>query len=169
MLDYAEHALTAGGDAEAAAYLEIEVGDQVLWGVGISESIVGASLRAVMSAVNRFAGPPRAADRSLHRRPWRAPRCAVPISSELVAAGDGALSTCTVPAVPLDQEVVDQRAVAAHRLRPHARLAGTRSSAVISGTSRRRLAGEPLLRQRAGAPRSGRCGSCARASRQKPG
>jgi 2-isopropylmalate synthase len=55
VLDYAEHALTTGGDAEAAAYLEIEVGDQVLWGVGISESIVGASLRAVMSGVNRIA------------------------------------------------------------------------------------------------------------------
>ena len=55
VLDYSEHALTSGGDAEAAAYLEIEVGDEVLWGVGISESIVGASLRAVMSGVNRIA------------------------------------------------------------------------------------------------------------------
>jgi 2-isopropylmalate synthase len=55
VLDYAEHALTAGRDAEAAAYLEIEVGDRVLWGVGISESIVRASLRAVMSALNRAA------------------------------------------------------------------------------------------------------------------
>jgi 2-isopropylmalate synthase len=55
VLDYSEHALSTGGDAEAAAYLEIEVGDQVLWGVGISESIVGASLRAVMSGVNRIA------------------------------------------------------------------------------------------------------------------
>ena len=55
VLDYAEHALTAGRDAEAAAYLEIEVGDQVLWGVGISESIVRASLRAVISALNRAA------------------------------------------------------------------------------------------------------------------
>ena len=55
VLDYSEHALTSGGDAEAAAYLEIEVGEEVLWGVGISESIVGASLRAVMSAVNRIA------------------------------------------------------------------------------------------------------------------
>ena len=55
VLDYAEHALTAGRDAEAAAYLEIEVGDQVLWGVGVSESIVRASLRAVMSALNRAA------------------------------------------------------------------------------------------------------------------
>jgi 2-isopropylmalate synthase len=55
VLDYAEHALTAGRDAEAAAYLEIEIGDDVLWGVGISESIVRASLRAVMSAMNRAA------------------------------------------------------------------------------------------------------------------
>jgi 2-isopropylmalate synthase len=55
VLDYSEHALSTGGDAEAAAYLEIEVGDQVLWGVGISESIVGASLHAVMSGVNRIA------------------------------------------------------------------------------------------------------------------
>src|SRR6266568_6290815 len=55
VLDYAEHALSAGRDAEAAAYLEIEVGDQVLWGVGISESIVQASLRGVISALNRVA------------------------------------------------------------------------------------------------------------------
>jgi 2-isopropylmalate synthase len=55
VLDYAEHALTAGRDAEAAAYLEIQVGDRVLWGVGISESIVQASLRGVISALNRAA------------------------------------------------------------------------------------------------------------------
>jgi 2-isopropylmalate synthase len=53
VLDYAEHALTSGRDAEAAAYLEIEVGDRVLWGVGISESIVQASLLGVISALNR--------------------------------------------------------------------------------------------------------------------
>ncbi len=55
VLDYAEHALTAGRDAEAAAYLEIEVGERVLWGVGVSESIVHASLRGVISALNRAA------------------------------------------------------------------------------------------------------------------
>jgi 2-isopropylmalate synthase len=55
VLDYSEHALSAGRDAEAAAYLEIEVGDQVYWGVGISESIVRASLRGVISALNRAA------------------------------------------------------------------------------------------------------------------
>jgi 2-isopropylmalate synthase len=53
VLDYAEHALTAGQDAEAASYLEIEIGDQVLWGVGISSSTTQASLRAVVSAINR--------------------------------------------------------------------------------------------------------------------
>jgi 2-isopropylmalate synthase len=55
VLDYAEHALSAGRDAEAAAYLEIEIGDRVYWGAGISESIVRASLRAVISALNRAA------------------------------------------------------------------------------------------------------------------
>jgi 2-isopropylmalate synthase len=55
VLDYAEHALTAGRDAEAAAYLEIEIGERVYWGVGISESITQASLRAVVSAINRAA------------------------------------------------------------------------------------------------------------------
>jgi 2-isopropylmalate synthase len=55
VLDYAEHALSSGRDAEAAAYLEIEIGDRVLWGVGISESIVQESLRGVISALNREA------------------------------------------------------------------------------------------------------------------
>jgi 2-isopropylmalate synthase len=55
VLDYAEHALTSGGDAEAASYLELEVGQKVLWGVGKSESIVAASLHAVINGMNRFA------------------------------------------------------------------------------------------------------------------
>jgi 2-isopropylmalate synthase len=55
VLDYSEHALTSGRDAEAAAYLEIEVGELVFWGVGISESIVQASLRGVISGINRAA------------------------------------------------------------------------------------------------------------------
>jgi 2-isopropylmalate synthase len=55
VLDYAEHALTAGRDAEAAAYLEIEIGDRVMWGVGISSSIVRASIAGVISALNRAA------------------------------------------------------------------------------------------------------------------
>ncbi|WP_185995854.1 2-isopropylmalate synthase [Nocardioides campestrisoli] len=53
VLDYHEHALSAGGDAIAAAYVECAVGDQVLWGVGLDPNIVSASLKAVVSAVNR--------------------------------------------------------------------------------------------------------------------
>ncbi|PZS05335.1 MAG: 2-isopropylmalate synthase [Pseudonocardiales bacterium] len=54
-LDYAEHALSSGGDATAAAYVEVSFGERVLWGVGIDNNIVTASLRAVVSAVNRAA------------------------------------------------------------------------------------------------------------------
>jgi 2-isopropylmalate synthase len=53
VLDYAEHALSSGGDAIAAAYVECAVGDQILWGVGLDPNIVTASLKAVVSAVNR--------------------------------------------------------------------------------------------------------------------
>ena len=53
VLDYAEHALSAGGDAKAAAYLECAIDGQVYWGVGIDPNIVTASLKAVVSAVNR--------------------------------------------------------------------------------------------------------------------
>ena len=60
VLDYAEHALSAGGDAYAAAYVECEIGDgetsEVAWGVGMDANIVTASLRAVASAVNRVVG-----------------------------------------------------------------------------------------------------------------
>jgi 2-isopropylmalate synthase len=53
VLDYAEHALSAGGDAMAAAYVECEIGDEIRWGVGLDANIVTASLKAVISAVNR--------------------------------------------------------------------------------------------------------------------
>ena len=53
VLDYHEHALSSGGDALAAAYVECAVGDQILWGVGVDPNIVTASLKAVISAVNR--------------------------------------------------------------------------------------------------------------------
>ncbi|WP_431966674.1 2-isopropylmalate synthase [Nocardia sp. bgisy134] len=55
VLDYSEHAMSAGDDAQAAAYVECAVGDKVVWGVGIATSITTASLRAVVSAVNRAA------------------------------------------------------------------------------------------------------------------
>jgi 2-isopropylmalate synthase len=53
VLDYHEHALSSGGDAIAAAYVECAVRDQILWGVGLDANIVTASLKAVISAVNR--------------------------------------------------------------------------------------------------------------------
>ncbi len=53
LLDYSEHALSSGGDAYAAAYVELAVEDQILWGVGVDANIVTASLKAVISAVNR--------------------------------------------------------------------------------------------------------------------
>ena len=53
VLDYAEHALSAGSDAQAAAYLACSVGGQTLWGAGIDGNTVTASMRAVLSAVNR--------------------------------------------------------------------------------------------------------------------
>jgi 2-isopropylmalate synthase len=53
ILDYHEHALSSGDDARAAAYVECAVDGTVLWGVGIDGSIVSASLKAVVSAVNR--------------------------------------------------------------------------------------------------------------------
>ncbi|WP_415972619.1 2-isopropylmalate synthase [Rhodococcus sp. 077-4] len=58
VLDYSEHAMSAGDDAQAAAYVEASVTSPAgvattVWGVGIATSITTASLRAVVSAVNR--------------------------------------------------------------------------------------------------------------------
>jgi 2-isopropylmalate synthase len=53
VLDYAEHALSSGGDARAAAYVECAVAGSVVWGVGVDPNIVTASLKAVLSAANR--------------------------------------------------------------------------------------------------------------------
>jgi 2-isopropylmalate synthase len=53
LFDYVEHALSASGDALAAAYVELEVDGTTLWGVGIDGDISTASLKAIVSAVNR--------------------------------------------------------------------------------------------------------------------
>jgi 2-isopropylmalate synthase len=53
VLDYAEHAMSAGDDATAAAYIECDIAGTTLWGVGVDPSIVTASLQAILSAVNR--------------------------------------------------------------------------------------------------------------------
>lgn len=66
VLDYHEHAVGAGADARAVAYLELRVGEQTLFGVGIDRNIVTASLQAVVSGLRR------AAARGVLRVPARA-------------------------------------------------------------------------------------------------
>nr|MDT0660045.1 2-isopropylmalate synthase [Micromonospora sp. DSM 115978] len=53
VLDYHEHAMSSGGDAQAAAYVECEVDGRTVWGAGLDPNIVTASVQAVTSAVNR--------------------------------------------------------------------------------------------------------------------
>ena len=53
LYDYVEHTLSASGDAQAAAYVDVDVQGVRLWGVGIDADISTASLKAVVSAVNR--------------------------------------------------------------------------------------------------------------------
>lgn len=53
LFDYVEHTMAASGDAKAAAYVELEVNGRTLWGVGIDPDISTASLKAIVSAVNR--------------------------------------------------------------------------------------------------------------------
>ena len=53
LYDYVEHAMSAGGDAFAAAYVELDVNGKRFWGVGIDADISTASLKSVVSAVNR--------------------------------------------------------------------------------------------------------------------
>ncbi|UAB77053.1 2-isopropylmalate synthase [Erythrobacter sp. SCSIO 43205] len=52
VLDYSEHALGTGRDANAAAYLMCQSGDRIIWGCGIDEDVATASVRAVLSAAN---------------------------------------------------------------------------------------------------------------------
>ncbi len=64
VVDYSEHAVSAGTDAQAVAYVETQGADgEVRWGVGMDESILTASLRAVVSAANRH----RAAEQLVER------------------------------------------------------------------------------------------------------
>jgi 2-isopropylmalate synthase len=51
--DYHEHAMSADTNATAAAYVEADVDDETLWGVGLHSSVATASLRAVINAANR--------------------------------------------------------------------------------------------------------------------
>ena len=53
VVDYAEHALTAGTDAEAVAYIQLNVDGQRVVGASLDRDTVSASLKAVLSALNR--------------------------------------------------------------------------------------------------------------------
>ena len=53
LFDYVEHAMSAGGDAVAAAYVDLEVDGKRLWGVGIDPDTTRATLKAIVSSVNR--------------------------------------------------------------------------------------------------------------------
>lgn len=53
LFDYVEHTLSAGGDAQAAAYVELNVNERRLWGIGVDSDISTASLKAVVSGINR--------------------------------------------------------------------------------------------------------------------
>ena len=53
VLDYHEHAIGGGSGAQAVAYLELRVGDRVLFGVGMDSDIVSASLKAIVSGLRR--------------------------------------------------------------------------------------------------------------------
>ncbi|MEH0423284.1 2-isopropylmalate synthase [Streptomyces sp. B21-083] len=53
LLDYTEHTMSEGASAQAASYIEVAIGDKVLWGIGIDANTTRASLKAVVSAVNR--------------------------------------------------------------------------------------------------------------------
>ena len=58
VLDYSEHALTSGSGAQAASYIHMMDQDRkrVTYGIGISSNITRASLRGIVSAVNRLYG-----------------------------------------------------------------------------------------------------------------
>lgn len=53
LFDYVEHAMSASGDASAASYVELQIGAERVWGVGVDNDISVASLKAIISGVNR--------------------------------------------------------------------------------------------------------------------
>ncbi|MEU1592085.1 2-isopropylmalate synthase [Streptomyces sp. NPDC005708] len=53
LLDYQEHTMSEGASAQAASYIECAIDGKVLWGIGIDANTTRASLKAVVSAVNR--------------------------------------------------------------------------------------------------------------------
>ncbi|GHH18221.1 2-isopropylmalate synthase [Streptomyces rubradiris] len=55
LLDYQEHTMSEGASSQAASYIECAIDGKVLWGIGIDANTTRASLKAVVSAVNRAA------------------------------------------------------------------------------------------------------------------
>ncbi|MFE0540048.1 2-isopropylmalate synthase [Streptomyces sp. NPDC058891] len=55
LLDYQEHTMSEGASAQAASYIECAIDGKVLWGIGIDANTTRASLKAIVSAVNRAA------------------------------------------------------------------------------------------------------------------
>jgi 2-isopropylmalate synthase len=66
VLDYHEHAIASGADARAVAYVELRIGEQTLFGVGIHRNIVTASLNAVVSGLRRAEKRPAAQSATVH-------------------------------------------------------------------------------------------------------
>jgi 2-isopropylmalate synthase len=55
VLDYSEHTMSEGASAQAASYIECAIDGKVLWGIGVDANTTRASIKAVVSAVNRAA------------------------------------------------------------------------------------------------------------------
>ena len=51
--DYKQNAIASGSDASAAAYIELAIKDQILWGIGINQNTVVASFQAIINGLNR--------------------------------------------------------------------------------------------------------------------
>jgi 2-isopropylmalate synthase len=66
VLDYHEHAIASGADARAVAYVELRVGEQTFFGVGVHRNIVTASLNAVVSGLRRAKKRTAAPSAALH-------------------------------------------------------------------------------------------------------
>ena len=51
--DYHQHAISSGSDASAAAYIELDVNKNTVWGIGIDSNTVIASFKAIISGLNK--------------------------------------------------------------------------------------------------------------------
>ena len=51
--DYQQNAISSGSDASAAAYIELNVKDKTLWGIGINQNTIVASFQAIINGLNR--------------------------------------------------------------------------------------------------------------------